>query len=58
VKPAQILVAEDSHDTRVLVQVYLKASPYHVTFEEDGKAAMDRFAASDFDLVLWTCRCP
>jgi two-component system, sensor histidine kinase and response regulator len=58
VKPARILVAEDSQDTRVLVQVYLKASPYHVTFEEDGKAALDRFAASDFDLVLMDMQMP
>jgi PAS domain S-box-containing protein len=52
VKPARILVAEDSSDNRLLVQAYLKDTPYDLIFEEDGKAAVDRFAASNFDLVL------
>jgi signal transduction histidine kinase/DNA-binding response OmpR family regulator len=58
VKPARILVAEDSPDNRLLVQVYLKGSPYQLTFEEDGKAAVDRFAASDFDLILMDVQMP
>jgi CheY-like chemotaxis protein/HPt (histidine-containing phosphotransfer) domain-containing protein len=58
VQPAKILVAEDSPDNRLLVQVYLKGSPYHLTFEEDGKAAVDRFAAADFDLILMDVQMP
>jgi CheY-like chemotaxis protein/HPt (histidine-containing phosphotransfer) domain-containing protein len=58
VRPARILVAEDSPDNRLLVQVYLKGSPYNVTFEEDGKAAVDRLATSDFDLILMDVRMP
>lgn len=58
VKPARILVAEDSPDNRLLVQVYLKDSPYELTFEENGKAAVDRFAASDFDLILLDIQMP
>jgi len=58
VQPARILVAEDSPDNRLLVQVYLKGSPYQLTFEEDGKAAVDRFAASDFDLILMDVQMP
>jgi signal transduction histidine kinase len=52
VKPAKILIAEDSPDNRLLAQAFLKSSPYRLTFEVDGKAAVDRFAASDFDLIL------
>jgi PAS domain S-box-containing protein len=59
VKPAHILVAEDSPDNRLLVQVYLKGRPYELTFEQDGKAAVDRFATSgDFDLILMDVRMP
>jgi CheY-like chemotaxis protein len=58
VKPARILVAEDSPDNRLLLQVYLKGSPYQLTFEEDGKAAVDRFAATDFDLILMDIQMP
>ena len=39
VKPARILLADDSEDNRMLVRAYLKGSPYHLTFEEDGQAA-------------------
>jgi hypothetical protein len=58
VNPARILVAEDSPDNRLLVQMYLKGSPYQLTFEEDGKAAVDRFAAADFDLILMDVQMP
>jgi signal transduction histidine kinase/two-component SAPR family response regulator len=58
VKPARILVGEDSPDNRLLVQVYLRGSPYQLTFEEDGKAVVDRFATSDFDLILMDVRMP
>ncbi len=36
----------------------MKGSPYQLTFEEDGKAAVDRFATSDFDLILMDVRMP
>jgi CheY-like chemotaxis protein len=52
VEPAKILIAEDSPDNRLLVQAFSKSRPYQLTFECDGKAAVDRFAASDFDLIL------
>ena len=59
VEPAHILVAEDSPDNRLLVQVYLTGRPYELTFERDGKAAVDRFAGSgDFDLILMDVRMP
>jgi CheY-like chemotaxis protein/HPt (histidine-containing phosphotransfer) domain-containing protein len=58
VRPARILIAEDSPDNRLLVQAYLKNSPYQLIFEEDGRAAVDRFAASNFDLILMDVRMP
>ena len=58
VQPARILVAEDSEDNRVLIEVYLKSRPYHLTFEGDGRAAMNRLAEADFDLILMDVQMP
>jgi CheY-like chemotaxis protein len=58
VMPARILIAEDSPDNSMLVELYLKDSPYQLTFEADGKAAVDRFAATDFDLILMDVQMP
>jgi CheY-like chemotaxis protein len=57
-KPARLLVAEDSPDNRLLVRAYLKGRPYQLTFEEDGKAAVDRLTTTDFDLILMDVRMP
>jgi CheY-like chemotaxis protein len=60
-KPAmayRILVAEDSPDNRLLIEVYMKGSPHHLTFAEDGKATVDQFSASDFDLILMDMQMP
>jgi PAS domain S-box-containing protein len=58
VKPLRILIAEDSTDNRLLIQVYLKGSPHRLTFAEDGKVAVDRFTAGGFDLILMDMQMP
>jgi CheY-like chemotaxis protein/anti-sigma regulatory factor (Ser/Thr protein kinase) len=58
VRPAKILVGDDSPDSRLLIEAYLQSSPYVLTFEEDGLAVVDRFAASDFDLILMDVHMP
>jgi CheY-like chemotaxis protein len=58
VKPLRILIAEDSADNRLLLQVYLKGSPHQLTFADDGKAAVDQFATSSFDLILMDMQMP
>jgi PAS domain S-box-containing protein len=58
VKPLRILVAEDSADNRLLVQVYLKGSPHQLTFAEDGRMAVDRVTADCFDLILMDMQMP
>jgi PAS domain S-box-containing protein len=58
VKALRILIAEDSSDNRLLLQVYFKGSPHDLTFVEDGKAAVDRFRAENFDLILMDMQMP
>jgi len=58
VKPLRILVAEDSADNRLLVEVYLKGSPHRLTFAENGKMAVDRVATEGFDLILMDMQMP
>jgi signal transduction histidine kinase len=57
-RPLRILVAEDSPDNRLLIQVYLAESAHHLTFVEDGNAAVNRFSTCEFDLILMDWRMP
>lgn len=52
------LVAEDSPENRLLVESYLKDSPFLLTFVEDGKSAVDQFATGNFDLILMDMQLP
>ena len=58
VKPLRVLIAEDSMDNRLLVQMYLKGSPHQLTFAEDGNEVVDRFKAGSFDLILMDMQMP
>ena len=57
-KATRILVVDDSQNNRLLFQAHLRSSQYQLTFEEDGKAGLDRFASSDFDLILLDVEMP
>jgi CheY-like chemotaxis protein len=57
-RPLRILLAEDSADNRLLLEVYLKGSPHRLIFVNDGKAAVDRFSAESFDLILMDVQMP
>ena len=57
-KPLRILIAEDSEDNRLLLQVYLRGSQHQLTFAENGKVAVDLFAAGSFDLILMDMQMP
>jgi CheY-like chemotaxis protein/HPt (histidine-containing phosphotransfer) domain-containing protein len=54
----RILVAEDSPDNRLLIQAYLKGTPYKITFVEDGRRAIEEFSAGEFDLILMDMQMP
>jgi CheY-like chemotaxis protein len=55
---AKILIAEDSEDSRFLLQEFLKRGPYQVTFAENGKVALEAALAQPFDLILMDIQMP
>jgi CheY-like chemotaxis protein len=54
----RILVAEDSPDSRLLIQAYLRREPYQVDIAENGRIAVDKFMAEAYDLVLMDIHMP
>ncbi|MBF0582853.1 MAG: transporter substrate-binding domain-containing protein [Magnetococcales bacterium] len=57
-KRLRILFAEDAPENQVLFQVYLKKSPHHVVFVNDGVEAVARVRQERFDLVLMDLEMP
>ena len=57
-KSLRILVAEDSPDNRLLVQLYLNGTPHAPTYVEDGGEAVDRAGSEEFDIVLMDVQMP
>ncbi|HEY2523506.1 MAG TPA: PAS domain S-box protein, partial [Candidatus Binataceae bacterium] len=57
-KPLSILMAEDSADSRLVVQSYLKDTPYLLDHAENGEVAVQKFAAGNYDAVLMDMQMP
>jgi CheY-like chemotaxis protein len=57
-RPLRILMADDSRDNRALIRAYLKKTPYYLEEAEDGRQAIDKFVAGNFDLVLMDIQMP
>ena len=57
-EPLNILLAEDSDNNRMLVDFYLKKTPYNVDHAENGQIALERFMNRDYDLVLMDIQMP
>ena len=53
-----ILLVEDSEDNRMLIQSYLKKSPYRIDIAENGEIAVEKFISKDYDLVLMDVQMP
>ena len=47
-----ILIVEDEPDIQELLRAYLEDAGYQTTVAGDGVAALERFGAQPFDLVL------
>jgi CheY-like chemotaxis protein len=54
----RILLAEDSDDNRVLIQAYLKNTPYQLEMAENGEIAVGKFTHGRYDLVLMDMQMP
>ncbi len=57
-RPLRILLADDSHDNRLLVQAYFKKTPHIIDEAEDGAAAVEKFRTGIYDLVLMDIEMP
>jgi PAS domain S-box-containing protein len=57
-RPLRILLADDSRDNRLLVQAYFKKTPYILDEVEDGAAAVEKFRAGIYDLILMDIEMP
>jgi CheY-like chemotaxis protein len=53
-----ILLVEDSEDSRLLVQTYLKKTPYALDFAENGQEAVEKFKGGKYDIVLMDTQMP
>ncbi|HEX3037319.1 MAG TPA: response regulator [Thermodesulfobacteriota bacterium] len=57
-RPLHILLVEDSEDNRLLIQTYLKKTPYQVDIAENGEIAVEKFKSENYDLVLMDIQMP
>jgi CheY-like chemotaxis protein/HPt (histidine-containing phosphotransfer) domain-containing protein len=57
-RPLRILVAEDSEDSRFLLETYLKESGHLADFAGNGDIAVEKFRAGAYDLVLMDVQMP
>ncbi len=54
----RILLADDSADNRLLIRAYLGNTPYQLDEAENGRIAIDKFKAANYDLVLMDIQMP
>ena len=54
----KILLTDDSEDNRFLIKTFLKDSSYVLDFAVNGEEAVEKFTATDYDLVLMDIQMP
>ncbi len=57
-KPTRILIAEDNEKNLMLIKAFFKETPYKLDIATDGKAALEKFKAAAYDLVLMDIEMP
>ena len=57
-RPLRILLAEDQEDNRTIFEAYFAGTPHALTLVPDGEAAVARYGAEAFDLVLMDMQMP
>jgi CheY-like chemotaxis protein len=53
-----ILLAEDNPDNVLLIEVFLKQTAHRIDLAEDGLAALEKFRANRYDVVLMDVQMP
>jgi len=53
-----ILLAEDSSDNRLLIELYLKNTEWRLDYAENGEIALQKFVDGKYDLVLMDNQMP
>jgi two-component system sensor histidine kinase/response regulator len=56
--PLRILLAEDTFESRLLVEAYLKSTHYHLDTAENGEIAVRKFTSAQYDLILMDIQMP
>jgi PAS domain S-box-containing protein len=56
--PLSILLAEDMSDNQLLIQAYLKRTPYRLDIADNGDIACGKFKVGRYDLVLMDMQMP
>ncbi len=56
--PLKILLVEDSDDNILLVQAFLKKTPFEIVVAKNGKEAIEQFKAGVFDIILMDMQMP
>ncbi|MCE5281439.1 MAG: PAS domain S-box protein, partial [Deltaproteobacteria bacterium] len=57
-RPLSILLVEDSKDNRILIQAYLKKTPYQLDLAMNGQEALEKVKSRSYDLVLMDMQMP
>ena len=57
-QPLQILLVDDYLPNRIIVQQYLKNTPFQLENAEDGAVAVEKFKSGAYDLVLMDLQMP
>ena len=58
VNPLRVLLVEDSQENRLLIQHYLETTPHHLDIAVNGKEALERAKAGDYDLIFMDIQMP
>ncbi len=53
-----ILLVEDSEDNRMVIDLFLKKSPYKITYAENGKEGLEKYIDGNFAIVLMDIQMP
>src|SRR5262249_35436445 len=57
-RPLRILLAEDSPDNRLLVEAYMKETPYRLDHAENGEVAVRKFMSVHYEAILMDIQMP